>query len=176
MRFMHLSTFIACALALLLSANAALAETRIGLVDLQRALVETEEGKAAKAQLEKTKESKQSSLDAAQTELRKLKEQFDSQRAMLKEDVRQQREMELAEKLNALKMRYVQDQQTLAVDEAKVTKPIIERMNRILQAMGREQKWTLILERSESSVLFAEASLDLTNELIRRFNAGEGTK
>jgi outer membrane protein len=84
--------------------------------------------------------------------------------------------MELAEKLNALKMRYVQDQQTLAVDEAKVTKPIIERMNRILQSMGREQKWTLILERSESSVLFAEASLDLTNELIRRFNAGEGKK
>jgi hypothetical protein len=38
------------------------------------------------------------------------------------------------------------------------------------------EKWTLILERSESSVLFAEASLDLTNELIRRFNAGEGKK
>ena len=176
MRLTHLTTLTTLVLTALLTASAALAETRIGLVDMQRALTETEDGKAAKAQLEKTKEAKQSSLDAAQNELRKLKEQLDTQRAMLKEDVRQQREMELAEKLNALKMRYVQDQQTLAVDEAKVTKPIIERMGRILQAMGREQKWTLILERSEASVLFAESSLDLTNELIRRYNAGEGKK
>ena len=119
---------------------------------------------------------KQKDIDAQQTELRKLKEQFDTQRAMLKDDVRQQREMELAEKLNALKMRYVQDQQTLAVDEAKATKPILERMSRILQTMGRDQKWTLILEKNESSVLYSEASLDLTNELIRRYNAGEGKK
>jgi outer membrane protein len=49
-------------------------------------------------------------------------------------------------------------------------------MSRILQTMGRDQKWTLILEKNESSVLYSEASLDLTNELIRRYNAGEGKK
>ncbi|MFZ4734461.1 MAG: OmpH family outer membrane protein [Bradymonadia bacterium] len=152
------------------------AQAKVAIVDMQRALTETEDGKTAKAQLEKLKDAKQKDIDAQQTELRKLKEQFDTQRAMLKDDVRQQREMELAEKLNALKMRYVQDQQTLAVDEAKATKPILERMSRILQTMGRDQKWTLILEKNESSVLYSEASLDLTNELIRRYNAGEGKK
>jgi hypothetical protein len=51
------------------------AQAKVAIVDMQRALTETEDGKTAKAQLEKLKDAKQKDIDAQQTELRKLKEQ-----------------------------------------------------------------------------------------------------
>jgi Skp family chaperone for outer membrane proteins len=105
---------------------------------------------------------------------KKLKAAFDTQKAMMKDDVRRQREEELAEKLGRLQMLYATLQKELAGKEAELTKDIFKRMAKILEKMGREQKWTMIFEKTESSVLWAEQSLDLTNELIRRYNAGEG--
>ncbi|MEZ4468705.1 MAG: hypothetical protein R3F60_20250 [bacterium] len=32
----------------------------------------------------------------------------------------------------------------------------------------------MVFEKTESSILWAPQSLDMTNELIRRYNAGEG--
>lgn len=159
---------------LLLLCGAAQAEIRIAYVDMQRALLEVDEGKTAKSTLEKMKNEKQKQLDASQEELKKLQSDFEMQKAMMKDDVRRQKEEEFREKLGRLQQTYVGLQKDLASKEAELTKGIFGRMARILEKMGRDQKWTMIFEKTESSVLWAEQSLDLTNELIRRFNAGEG--
>ena len=166
-----------CALTLLLglvAAAPARAEIKIAFVDMQRALLEVDDGKSAKSQLEKLKGDKQKQLDSEQEALKKLKADFDTQKAMMKDDVRRKREEELAEKLGRLQMLYATLQKDLAGKEAELTKDIFKRMARILEKMGKEQKWTMIFEKTESSVLWAEQSLDLTNELIRRYNGGEG--
>jgi outer membrane protein len=159
---------------LLVSHGVAQAEVKLAFVDMQRALLEVDEGKKAKGTLEKMKSDKQRQLDGEQEALKKAKGDFDTQKAMMKEDVRRQREEELAEKLGRLQMLYATLQKELAAKEAELTKEIFKRMAKILEKMGREQKWTMIFEKTESSVLWAEQSLDLTNELIRRYNAGEG--
>jgi outer membrane protein len=165
---------LASVLYLLVGATAARADVKIAYVDMQRALLEVDEGKSAKATLEKLKSDKQKQLDSEQEGLKKAKADFDTQKAMMKEDIRRQREEELAEKLGRLQMIYATLQKELAGKEAELTKDIFKRMARILEKMGKEQKWTMIFEKTESSVLWAESSLDLTNELIRRYNAGEG--
>ena len=159
---------------LLVGATAARAAVKIAYVDMQRALLEVDEGKTAKATLEKLKSDKQKQLDSEQEGLKKAKADFDTQKAMMKDDIRRQREEELAEKLGRLQMIYATLQKELAGKEAELTKDIFKRMARILEKMGKEQKWTMIFEKTESSVLWAESALDLTNELIRRYNAGEG--
>ena len=155
-------------------ARPSLAEIKIAFVDMQRALLEVDDGKAAKGTLEKMKGDKQKQLDGEQEALKKAKADFDTQKAMMKDEVRRQREEELAEKLGRLQMLYATLQKDLAGKEAELTKGIFKRMAHILEKMGKEQKWTMIFEKTESSVLWAEQSLDLTNELIRRYNAGEG--
>lgn len=159
---------------LLVAHGVAQAEVKLAFVDMQRALLEGDEGKKAKSTLEKMKSDKQRQLDGEQEALKKAKADFDTQKAMMKEDIRRQREEELAEKLGRLQMLYATLQKELAGKEAELTKDIFKRMAKILEKMGREQKWTMIFEKTESSVLWAEQSLDLTNELIRRYNAGEG--
>lgn len=149
---------------------------RVAYVDLQRALLEVEDGKKAKKQLEAMKSDRQKELDALQTEVRKLKEDFDRQAEFMKPEVRQQKQIELAQKLQQLQQTYAEKQKELVSEEAKLTQTIFARMGRILGALGESQGFTMIFEKTESSLLWAPKHLDLTNELIRRYNAGEGKK
>lgn len=161
---------------LTLGAGAASAEVKIAYVDLQRALLEVEDGKKAKAELEKLKADRQKELDAAQTEVRKLKEAFDAQVQFMKPEVKQQKQMELAQKLQGLQQTFAEKQKELVRKEAELTKKIFARMGAILAKVGEKEGYTMIFEKTESSLLWAPKHLDLTNDLIRRYNAGEGKK
>jgi len=159
---------------LTLGASAASAEVKVAYVDLQRALLEVEDGKKAKTELEKLKADRQKELDAAQTEVRKLKEAFDAQVQFMKPDVKQQKQMELAQKLQGLQQTFAEKQKELVRKEAELTKKIFGRMGKILATVGQKEGYTMIFEKTESSLLWAPKHLDLTNDLIRRYNAGEG--
>jgi outer membrane protein len=154
----------------------AYAEVKLGYVDLQRALMEVNEGKSAKKQLEKMKSDRQKKLDVRQNELRDLQKNLEAQQAFMQEDVRRQKKQEFAQRLQELQATYLNLQKELAAEEAKLTKGIYDRMGRILGKIGEKQGYTMILEKSQSSVLWAPRHLDLTNDLIRRYNAGQGKK
>ena len=157
--------------------GSALAQVKIGYVDFQRALLETEDGKQAKAALEKMKVSRQQKLDDDQKKLRELQKSLEQQKAFMKEDVRKQKEQEFGAKLKALQMTFAKLQKELAAEEAKLTRGIIQRMGGILADIGKRDNYTMILEKSESRILWAQQSLDLTNQLIRLYNqsANKGT-
>ena len=52
------------------------------------------------------------------------------------------------------------------------TAKIFERMNRIIAKIAAAENFSMIFDKS--ALVFAKPHLDLTNELIRRYNAGEG--
>lgn len=149
------------------------AAPKLGYVDLQKALNEIEEGKKIKAQLEKDFKTKQAQLDKKQQEVVKLKEQFEAQAAMLSEDARRQKGAEFQQKMYELQQLYVSLQGELANKEGEATKKIFEKMRKIIEGIGKEQGYTMIFERTESSVLYAKDGMDLTKELVKRYNAGK---
>ena len=81
---------------------------------------------------------------------------------------------ELQKKLLETQQTYYQLQQELSKREQDATAEIFKKMGVLLQGMGEEQGYTLIVEKS--AVLYAKGALDLTNELIRRYNDAYGKK
>jgi len=45
-----------------------------------------------------------------------------------------------------------------------------------VQALGSSGEYSMIFEKTDSRLIWAQASMDLTNEVIRRYNAGKGQK
>jgi outer membrane protein len=170
MRFL----FAALVLSLSLPSVAAAQEAKLGYVDLQRALNEVEEGAAAKKALKKEFDDKQKQLDAKQNELKALKDELDQRGSMMKPEVKQEKMADLQKKLLETQQTYVQLQQDLSKREQDATGEIFKKMGVILNTMGEEQGYTLIVEKS--AVLYAKSALDLTNELIRRYNDAYGSK
>jgi outer membrane protein len=147
---------------------------KFAYVDMQRALLEVDEGKKAKAALEKMKTERQKKLDAEQEALKQLQQNYEAQKAIMQADVRAQKEDEMRRRLAELQMTYAKLQKELAQEEAKLTKDIFERMARILSKLGEKEGYTMVFDKNAGGIVWAPKHLDITNELIRRYNDGEG--
>jgi len=162
-------------LAVVLAGSSALAEElKLGYVDLQRALSETEDGRKAKANLKKIFDQKQKELDEQQEELKKAVEDLDKKRTLLPADKVHEKEAELQGRMQKVQQTYLRHQQDLQAKEQEATSKIFERMNKILGKIALAENFTMILDKTQGGIVFAKPSLDLTNDLIRRYNAGEG--
>lgn len=150
------------------------AAQKIGVVDMQRALTETEDGRKAKDNLKKIFDQRQKILDKQQNDLRTLKESVEKQRDVLSREVLAKKLEEYQKAFGELQTTYMEFQRELASKEAELTKPIIERMQRVMRRIGQSDGYALILDRGEAGVVYVPTTYDLTDVLIQRYNAGEG--
>tara|TARA_B100001750_G_scaffold116423_2_gene92263 strand:- start:182 stop:745 length:564 start_codon:yes stop_codon:yes gene_type:complete len=150
------------------------AQTKIAVVDLQRALMETEDGRRAKARLERLFKRRQKSLDAAQEELRDMKEDIERQKNVLSREALAERLESYQKKFVELQQSYVEYQQELAAKEAELTQGILQKMQEIMRRIGQQEGYEIILEANESGVIWVPSNLDLTDQLIQRYNAENG--
>jgi outer membrane protein len=149
---------------------------KIAVVDLQRAINETEDGRKAKDKLKKLFESRQQGLDKKQTELKKLKDELDQQKNVLARDALETKVESYQKQLVELQQVYVEYQRELAEKEGELTKSIVERMERILRRIGQTDGYSMIVERGEAGVIYVPSNLDVTDLVIQRYNAGEGAE
>jgi outer membrane protein len=147
---------------------------KIAVVDMQRALHETEDGRKAKSQLKKLFEDRQKTLDKQQNDLKSMKDSLDKQHDVLTPAVLSKKQEELQKAFAELQTTYMEFQRELQSKEGELTKDIIERMQRIMRHVGQAEGYTLVLERNESGVVYVPTNYDLTDLLIQRYNAGEG--
>src|SRR4051812_6156609 len=93
--------------AILLAGSSALAEeTKLGYVDLQRAIGETEDGRKAKAQLKKEFDQKQKEIDEQQADVKAAIEDFDKKRSLLSAEKVREKETELQGRLQKVQQTY----------------------------------------------------------------------
>jgi outer membrane protein len=157
------------------AARAAHADDKLAFVDLQRALEETNDGKAAKNKLKADFDQKQKELDAKQEELKKMKEDFDKKSALMKEDAKQKMQQDMQARLMQLQETYARLQGDLQKKEAEATRGILAKLSGVVQKIAEREKFVMVLERN-SSVVYGQPSLDITNEVIRTYNSGASKK
>ena len=166
--------FALSALLLVAARTAPVEAQKIGVVDMQRALMETEDGRKAKDQLKKLFESRQKTLDKQQEDLKAMKEGLEKQQSVLSREVLGKKAEELQKKFAELQTTYMEFQRELQAKEGEMTRPILDRMQRIMKRIGQADGYALIMERGEAGVIYVPSTYDLTDVLIQRYNAGEG--
>jgi Outer membrane protein len=171
MKRMIRSTLIGLVIAAALIRPALAEEVKLGFVDLQRALAETEDGRKARSSLKKTFDQKQKELDEQQEEVKKAIEDLNKKRTLLPADTVRQKEAELQERVAKVQQTYLRHQQDLGDREREATQPIVDRLQRIIAKIAAAENFTMIFQRE--AMAFAKPHLDLTNEVIRRYNSGE---
>lgn len=160
---------LAVALPLLLPAFAH-AELKLGYVDIQRALAETDEGKAAKAQLQAMLQNKQKEIDSEQEALRKEKDLLEKQASAMSEDTRTQKAQAFQAKVMQLAQKFEKEKQAMQLQQQQALNGILEKMEKVVKDIATRENITMVFDKS-SGLVYAPASLDLTNELIRSYNA-----
>jgi outer membrane protein len=163
-------SFLAVLAAALTVSGVAHADIKLGYVDLQRALQEVAEGKEARSRLKTELDKKKAEFEAEQAKLRDDKAVLDKQGSMMSEEVRNQKFTELQKRLFELTQRAEKLQAEMAGSEQKELKKIFEKMDPIIAAIAKREELTMVFEKTDSGLVYAPASLDLTNELVRTYN------
>jgi outer membrane protein len=144
------------------------AEMKVGVVDLQRAVLEIDEGRAAKARLQTLVDSLQRELEREQEELRKEKELLDKQASALSEETRVERQTVLQKRLFNLSSKAEKGRQDLQKKEQAEMSTLFQKMDAVVAQIAQREGLTLVLDRS--TVVYGPPSLDITNELVRLYN------
>jgi len=164
----------ALALAIAVPQAARAAELKIGYVNLQQAVSEVEEGKAARETLKKEFDVKQKQLDDKQNELKRMKEDLDKQMVVMSDDAKREKAMEFERKVNELQQLYVQMQKDLQEREREMMKVIFDKMEVVIKDIAQAEGYAFVFEQQNAGLIVAPPQANMTQELVRRYNAKYG--
>jgi len=161
---------LAAALVLGLGAGRAWAETKIGVVDIQRALNESETGKKAKDNLSKRVEKMQADLKTKKEQLDKMEADLQKQSTVLSADAKRDKEKDFDRRKRDFSDQLRDYQEEIQQAEMTVTQPIVKELEQIIDKIGQEQGYTVILETKMSGVIYSAKGVDLTEAVIKVHN------
>jgi outer membrane protein len=165
-RFILAAALIACVTA----GTAFAAESKIGYIDMQRAINTSESGKEAKEQLAGRLKKYQDEINLRQEDLKRMKEELEKQGMLLSDSARASKEKDYQQKLKEFQ-RFTKDaQDELQGKDEEFTRKILEGMEKVIQEFGKKNGFTFIFVKNES-MLFADDKADLTEEVLKLFNA-----
>ena len=167
-----ITTFI-LTLSLALTSTAFAADgVRIGSVDVQKILLNSEAGKEAKEQLAVRANKYEGEKSSREEELKKLKAELEKQNVLLSESARSAKEKDYQQKLKEYQ-RFLKDaQDDLQGKNDELTNKIVESIVRIIQDYGRKNGYTVIFVKNEG-MIYLDDKADLTDEILKAFNASK---
>ncbi len=146
-------------------------DLKIGYVDLQKALNTVEEGKKAKKELEKVFEQKKKELADKERYLRDLKSQIETQGLVISKEAQQKKAEEFRMKYAEFQELLMKYQTEMQQKEFSVTKVILDHLKGIGAKIAKKEGYTMVLEKNEASIIYSIDGLDLTQKVIKQFNA-----
>jgi outer membrane protein len=147
------------------------AELKVGCIDIQKAVNECSAGKEAKKVIAKELEKFQHLYGEKQKELQGIKESLEKQALMLNPETRAAKEKEYQTKLKEFQ-RWVEDTQNEIKQKGlEMERNISLGLLKMIQKVGADEGYTFILEKNENIVLFASKTIDLTDRVIKLFDA-----
>ena len=142
---------------------------KIGVLNTNRVVRESIEGKAFLAKLKKKKQEKEAEIQARQNAILKEQQLLQRQAGSLSEEPRLRKQRELEQKIRDLN-RFKEDAQAElnAYSQEQFAK-FGRRIMPIINQLAKEEGYSLILEASPG-MLYVDPKIDITDKVIVRFN------
>ena len=147
------------------------AELKIAYVDIQKAVNECNAGKEAKKVITKEVEKFQRLIADKQRELQTTKESLEKQASMLTPDARASREKDYQNKLREFQRWGEDTQNEINQKRTEMERNISMGFQKVIQKVGGDEGYTLILEKNENIVLYVSKALDITDRVIKAYDA-----
>lgn len=156
---------------LLLHGPALAAETKVAVVDTQRAVMETEDGLRAQATLKKLFDSRQRELDKKQADLQKERADIEKQRGVLSQAALQKRVESWQTEMMKIQTMFVEYNKELQKKQNELTQPIFAKAMGLIRRLATQQGVDVVVDKQ--AVPYVRSDLDLTDRIITMYNRGE---
>src|SRR2546423_3046408 len=144
--------------------------SKVAVVDFEKAIVESVEGKKSSEKFNTTLQSKQADAEKRQKELEDAQKKLQTQERTLSETAKANLQRDIDRRTTEMQRFNEDAQKELQSLRDELLRPIAERASAILNALAAEQGYTLIVDMSnpQNNVVWFNPKNDVTEELTRR--------
>ena len=141
---------------------------KIGYINSAEIVDKAPEAQDAQRQFEQEMQRIQGEIQQMETDFQAMLTAYQQQQGTMSTEARQAREQELGTQQQQYTQRANEMQQQLANRRAELVAPVMEKINQIIEEIRAEGNYSLIFDVAAGSIIAADESLDLTDEVLRR--------
>lgn len=143
---------------------------KIGILDFREVALGSKAGKTAKARLEKLAEKLKKEMKAEEAKLLARQKDLEAATSRLTPAERQQRAATLEHDKAAFQRLLEDKMEELRNAETKSVTELADQIDLILKAYASEKGFFVILEAQRPGILYFDKNLDLSAEIVKRFD------
>jgi outer membrane protein len=151
------------------SASDAQERIKIGFVDIQRVIADSQPGKRARERFQAQVKKAESDVLKERQDIERMKAELDKKGPLLKDEERRNLESDLQKRTVTLQRSMADHQQELQAKNNQMMSELLKELEKIVVEVGKAEKFTLILERSQ--ILYSDQGIDITNRVIEAYNS-----
>jgi len=160
---------VVATLVLCFSVSYAQERIRIGYIDIQKVIAESQAGKRARDRFQAQVKKAEADIVKERQEIERLKMDLDKKGPLLKDEERRNIESDLQKRSVNLQRSMSDHQQDLQAKNNEMMSDILKELEKIVNEVGKAEKFTLILERSQ--ILYSDQGIDITSKVIETYNS-----
>lgn len=158
-----------------LTAPAAFA-AKYGIIDMQAIILNVEDGKTARADLEKEIKGKEGEFTKRREELDKLNKDWQGQAALMSEEARMAKQKDFQEKFMSLRNDEGAFRDDVKRKEQKATQAIAAKVEGLVQKMAKDKGLEVVFEVNSAGLLYINQPVDITKEVIDAYGKAPAPK
>lgn len=143
---------------------------KIGVVDIDQAISSTDEGKAAREEFARKQREAQGKVQPMLDRYKALEEELKAKKFVLSDEALFQKQLDQVEMRNEIQSKMKELEGQMQVDQKRLEGPLVAKLGEIIEAIGKEGGFTLIIRRGTPGVLYTREALDITDLVIQRYN------
>jgi outer membrane protein len=143
---------------------------KIGIVDLDQAVVATEEGKKARDEFDRKRRDAEAQLQPMVEQFQEMMKEFEAKKFVLSDDALRAKQLDAAELRNRIENKQKEVQSQLEVDRERLVGPLRTKLVSVVEKVGRDEGFSLIFMRNTPGIMYTREALDITELIIKKFN------
>lgn len=141
--------------------------SKVGFIDVSRAIQSTAAGKKAKETLDAEFQKRKGTLDKKKSEIEKSGQELEKKKTVLSEEVFGKKQMELQEEMMKFQKTVQDNQLEIQKKEKELLEPILEKVKKAIDKVAQDKGFTMVLEKGGQNILYASKDSDLTDDVIK---------
>jgi outer membrane protein len=143
---------------------------KIGVINVERLVQESALGKEAFNRVKKLNDQKKEEADKLQKELRDMEQKLADQGSALADDKRDALQKSYQEKAISFKRFQDDANRDLEAAQKKELGELERRVFPVINQVGKEKGYTVVFNKFQSGLVFADESVDITDDVLKVFN------
>lgn len=158
------------------AADASDVKVKIGAVNIQVILDNSEAGKKALAELKAKAEKEKDNLEKKLDAVKKLEKEIEGQRLVAKEGALNEKEQELKRLRRDLEATKEDTQSGFQKMQAQIMRKLVGDVNRLIKEYAKKNAYTVVFDKGDApnmiggAVIYADEAVDISSAIVKAYD------